>query len=158
MNTFAERRPPARRDRSLATRRAGGRRSGSWEGEDGIGATWTGERGSTAGGRQANTFCNALACAVAPAGGLRRATIVRIVFAVPPPCRRPPAGGALWRAAGLSATLWLAALESAGAGASDASAMPYIVQSWQTEHGLPQNYVTSIAQTDDGYLWIGTYN
>lgn len=36
--------------------------------------------------------------------------------------------------------------------------LPYLVQSWQTEHGLPQNYVTSIAQTDDGYLWIGTYN
>jgi ligand-binding sensor domain-containing protein len=36
--------------------------------------------------------------------------------------------------------------------------MPYIVQSWQTEHGLPQNYVTSIAQSGDGYLWIGTYN
>jgi len=37
-------------------------------------------------------------------------------------------------------------------------ALPYLVQSWQREHGLPQNYVTSIAQTDDGYLWIGTYN
>src|SRR5262245_51180815 len=36
--------------------------------------------------------------------------------------------------------------------------LPYIIQSWQTEHGLPQNYVTSIAQTTDGYLWIGTYN
>jgi hypothetical protein len=36
--------------------------------------------------------------------------------------------------------------------------LPYLVQSWQREHGLPQNYVTSIAQTDDGYLWIGTYN
>jgi len=40
----------------------------------------------------------------------------------------------------------------------DQSPLPYIVQSWQTEHGLPQNYVTSIAQTTDGYLWIGTYN
>jgi signal transduction histidine kinase/ligand-binding sensor domain-containing protein len=28
---------------------------------------------------------------------------------------------------------------------------------WQTEDGLPQNSVTSIAQTRDGYLWIGTY-
>src|SRR5262245_19207328 len=36
--------------------------------------------------------------------------------------------------------------------------LPYIIQSWQTEHGLPQNYVTSITQTPDGYLWIGSYN
>lgn len=28
---------------------------------------------------------------------------------------------------------------------------------WQTEQGLPQNHVTSIAQTREGYLWIGTY-
>src|SRR5678815_693844 len=28
---------------------------------------------------------------------------------------------------------------------------------WQTEQGLPQNHVTSITQTRDGYLWLGTY-
>lgn len=28
---------------------------------------------------------------------------------------------------------------------------------WQVEDGLPQNSVTSIAQTRDGYLWLGTY-
>jgi len=27
---------------------------------------------------------------------------------------------------------------------------------WQTDNGLPQNWVSSIAQTPDGYLWIGT--
>src|ERR1044072_1871868 len=27
---------------------------------------------------------------------------------------------------------------------------------WLTENGLPQNTVHSIAQTKDGYLWIGT--
>src|SRR5207302_6730710 len=27
---------------------------------------------------------------------------------------------------------------------------------WQTEHGLPQNSVQAIAQTLDGYLWLGT--
>ncbi len=32
-----------------------------------------------------------------------------------------------------------------------------ILELWQTEQGLPQNHVTSIAQTRDGYLWIGTY-
>ena len=32
----------------------------------------------------------------------------------------------------------------------------FIVQNWQTEQGLPQNSVLSMAQTEDGYLWIGT--
>lgn len=32
----------------------------------------------------------------------------------------------------------------------------YIHQSWQTQQGLPQNSVLSLAQTPDGYLWFGT--
>jgi ligand-binding sensor domain-containing protein len=32
----------------------------------------------------------------------------------------------------------------------------YIHQSWQSSQGLPQNSVLSIAQTPDGYLWLGT--
>lgn len=32
----------------------------------------------------------------------------------------------------------------------------YLVHVWQTDDGLPQNWVSSIAQTPDGYLWIGT--
>jgi signal transduction histidine kinase/ligand-binding sensor domain-containing protein/CheY-like chemotaxis protein len=32
----------------------------------------------------------------------------------------------------------------------------YVRKSWQTEAGLPENSVTSIAQTADGYLWLGT--
>lgn len=32
----------------------------------------------------------------------------------------------------------------------------YVHSVWQTEDGLPQNTVTSIAQTQDGYLWLGT--
>ena len=32
----------------------------------------------------------------------------------------------------------------------------YLVHVWQTDSGLPQNWVSSIAQTADGYLWIGT--
>jgi signal transduction histidine kinase/ligand-binding sensor domain-containing protein len=32
----------------------------------------------------------------------------------------------------------------------------YIHQSWQTAQGLPQNSVLSLAQTPDGYIWIGT--
>ena len=32
----------------------------------------------------------------------------------------------------------------------------YIAQSWQTEDGLPNNSVQALAQTKDGYLWVGT--
>jgi signal transduction histidine kinase/ligand-binding sensor domain-containing protein len=37
----------------------------------------------------------------------------------------------------------------------------YIVQRWEagaTENSLPQNTVTAVVQTQDGYLWIGTYS
>jgi signal transduction histidine kinase/ligand-binding sensor domain-containing protein len=37
-----------------------------------------------------------------------------------------------------------------------ASSQDYLVHVWQTDNGLPQNWVSSIAQTPDGYLWIGT--
>ncbi len=33
---------------------------------------------------------------------------------------------------------------------------PYRLESWQNEQGLPQNTVTSIAQTPDGYLWLAS--
>src|SRR5579863_3527224 len=32
----------------------------------------------------------------------------------------------------------------------------YVHDVWQTEAGLPQNSVLTIAQTLDGYLWLGT--
>jgi len=34
----------------------------------------------------------------------------------------------------------------------------YLVDGWDTENNLPSSTVTSIAQTPDGYLWVGTYN
>ncbi len=33
----------------------------------------------------------------------------------------------------------------------------YIERIWRTDDGLPQNSVTSIVQTRDGYIWIGTF-
>jgi signal transduction histidine kinase/ligand-binding sensor domain-containing protein len=33
----------------------------------------------------------------------------------------------------------------------------YLVRTWQSEAGLPQNKVTAVVQTRDGYLWVGTY-
>ena len=32
----------------------------------------------------------------------------------------------------------------------------YVHDNWQREHGLPQNTVRSIIQTQDGYIWMGT--
>ncbi len=32
------------------------------------------------------------------------------------------------------------------------------VRIWETEHGLPQSSVLALAQTPDGYLWLGTLN
>ena len=40
-----------------------------------------------------------------------------------------------------------------------AGAVPnYFTRTWQVEDGLPQNKVTAVVQTRDGYLWVGTYN
>src|SRR5471030_3229482 len=40
-----------------------------------------------------------------------------------------------------------------------ASAAPnYFTRTWQVEQELPQNKVTAVVQTRDGYLWVGTYN
>ena len=59
-----------------------------------------------------------------------------------------------------SAKFWLCALLSvfsASAGAVDSNS-PFIINSWNTEEGLPQSSVISVIQTKDGYLWLGTLN
>jgi signal transduction histidine kinase/ligand-binding sensor domain-containing protein len=38
------------------------------------------------------------------------------------------------------------------------AAQSYFTRTWQVEQGLPQNKVTAVVQTRDGYLWVGTYN
>jgi ligand-binding sensor domain-containing protein len=50
--------------------------------------------------------------------------------------------------------LFAAALASVSSSAES----DYIISSWSTEEGLPQNSVTAIAQTANGYLWLGTFN
>ena len=34
---------------------------------------------------------------------------------------------------------------------------PWTHRSWSADEGLPQNTATALAQTSDGYLWVGTY-
>jgi signal transduction histidine kinase/ligand-binding sensor domain-containing protein len=53
------------------------------------------------------------------------------------------------------------ALASVGLSAREqhpsAAADPYLQTVWTTEEGLPQNSVTAIVQTRDGYLWLSTF-
>ena len=53
--------------------------------------------------------------------------------------------------------LALASLLCGGNFSAPVSAAPsYFIRTWQTENGLPQNSVTAVVQTRDGYLWLGT--
>ena len=45
---------------------------------------------------------------------------------------------------------------NARAEAESAAGSRYDVRTWQTEDGLPRNTITCIAQSADGYLWLGT--
>jgi ligand-binding sensor domain-containing protein/signal transduction histidine kinase len=60
------------------------------------------------------------------------------------------------------AGLWTLALLLEPAVALSAQPSPgpkdYLIDVWEHEDGLPHRSVTAIAQTPDGYLWIGTYN
>ncbi len=40
--------------------------------------------------------------------------------------------------------------------ASTSAIVQYSSRGWQTDEGLPQNAVQALAQTSDGYLWVGT--
>src|SRR6516165_10225298 len=33
----------------------------------------------------------------------------------------------------------------------------YLIDVWQSDDGLPQNSVITMAQTTDGYLWVSTF-
>jgi len=55
----------------------------------------------------------------------------------------------------LAALVLLAANQAAwGSGAAE----NYFVDVWTPENGLPDSSVSAIAQTPDGYLWVGTHN
>src|SRR5882757_5207908 len=57
----------------------------------------------------------------------------------------------------ISGLLLLAALLSAfGLSAAEEHAN-WAYRAWQTDEGLPDNSVTGVAQTSDGYLWVATY-
>jgi signal transduction histidine kinase/ligand-binding sensor domain-containing protein/DNA-binding response OmpR family regulator/HPt (histidine-containing phosphotransfer) domain-containing protein len=39
---------------------------------------------------------------------------------------------------------------------SEKAVSQYVYQQWQTQDGLPRNTITALAQTADGYIWLGT--
>jgi hypothetical protein len=43
-----------------------------------------------------------------------------------------------------------------GASTDPAASTGYAVENWQTEQGLPRSTITAIAQTSEGYLWLGS--
>jgi signal transduction histidine kinase/ligand-binding sensor domain-containing protein len=71
------------------------------------------------------------------------------------------ATAASWTAAALGAAWLQCVFVQAGGAASlpvAAAGQSFLVDVWQTEEGLPKSSVSSIAQTRDGYLWVGTLN
>lgn len=61
---------------------------------------------------------------------------------------------ALWRSLVLGGLFFCV---GTGVFAGSATANLFSVRVWQTDDGLPQNSVHAIAQTTDGYLWVGTH-
>jgi len=60
-----------------------------------------------------------------------------------------------WRLCLLAVVFW-AVLLSARAESVPHTAADYLIHVWSSEDGLPQNSVNCLAQTPDGYLWVGT--
>ena len=61
--------------------------------------------------------------------------------------------GAGWRA-----VVMMVGLATASVGAASGEGGDYLTDVWTADEGLPNSSVTAIAQTPDGYLWVGTYN
>ncbi len=57
--------------------------------------------------------------------------------------------------------LWFLLLASCLAPRLAAATPPgsgYVMTTWEIEQGLPENSATAMVQTEDGYLWFGTFN
>ena len=59
---------------------------------------------------------------------------------------------------GPSVALAFGLVASAVVTAAAAPSRDYIIDVWGTDRGLPTSFVNAVAQTPDGYLWIGTQN
>ena len=59
---------------------------------------------------------------------------------------------------GPSVALAFGLVASAVVTAAAAPSRDYVIDVWGTDRGLPTSFVNAVAQTPDGYLWIGTQN
>lgn len=71
-------------------------------------------------------------------------------------CRRAAAKAAARRPATWVCAALILIWAAGGNLRAENAAAPYLIEVWQSEHGLPENIVNAIAQTPDGYLWCGT--
>ena len=55
-----------------------------------------------------------------------------------------------------TAALAVLCLLSATTAVADPADSDWYARVWQSDDGLPNNNVFGLAQTDDGYLWVGT--
>jgi signal transduction histidine kinase/ligand-binding sensor domain-containing protein len=53
--------------------------------------------------------------------------------------------------------LWFCVAATIATAQTNATHTEWSVRTWQTDDGLPNNSVTSVAQTSDGYLWVATF-
>lgn len=60
--------------------------------------------------------------------------------------------------AGMVSQAWIALTLICGTTLNVVGAENFTLRVWQVRDGLPQNQVTAITQTPDGYLWFGTLN
>ena len=62
--------------------------------------------------------------------------------------------------AGLCLLPWESVAQSAGAtDQTDTTESPrYVTQQWTVADGLPVNAVSDVTQTEDGYLWLATFD
>ena len=76
--------------------------------------------------------------------------------------RRISAAAVLWLLAQLCVPAWAAppALQDSPAVSANRQQKPisaFYRETWTTRQGLPHNQINAIAQTPDGYLWLGTW-
>ncbi|MBS2024652.1 MAG: hypothetical protein JST92_19795, partial [Deltaproteobacteria bacterium] len=63
------------------------------------------------------------------------------------------------RQRGIASLVALAgALAAVGPARAQDTGVPYLIENWDADRGLPHGSVTCLAQTHDGYLWLGTFN
>lgn len=61
----------------------------------------------------------------------------------------------LWR---IWPWLWASCLASLGSIAQAAAPLPFVHESWTVRDGLPVNSVNQIIQSEEGYLWLATFD